>query len=103
MEAGVPVTVGTDNVCDAFCPVGRHDPRQSLMFAILAAHLGPQLGDCLPMISSTAQRALGLKPIYVDDAKLDDLILFDAASTAELLAGVEAPYPLMQKIEGVFQ
>lgn len=102
MEAGVYVSVGTDNVCDAFCPVGRHDPRQSLMLAVLAAHLDPPLGTYLPMITTNAQKALGLEPVFVDTAGMDNLLMVDASSTAELLAHVQEPQPLVSKVAGAF-
>ena len=38
---GIPVALGSDNVQDAFNPVGRHDPVAALELAVLAAHLKP--------------------------------------------------------------
>ena len=98
--AGVPVVVGTDNVRDAFCPLGRHDPCQSLVLAALAAHLDPPYGDYLPMITTSARAALGLAPINVDGAAIGDLMLFDATSTSDLLANVAAPRPLAGVLQG---
>ena len=98
--AGVPVVVGTDNVRDAFCPLGRHDPRQSLALAVLAAHLDPPFGDYLPMITTSARAALGLAPIYVDGAAIGDLMLFDATSTADLLANSTGPSLLTDVLQG---
>ncbi|MEM9331654.1 MAG: amidohydrolase family protein [Pseudomonadota bacterium] len=100
--ANVPVVLGTDNVCDAFCPMGRHDPRQSLMLASLVAHLDPPFGEFLPMITTTAQSALGLDPVFVDTAELEGLMMFSAASTSDLLANPDAPLPLIPKFTGVF-
>ena len=99
--AGVPVVVGTDNVRDAFCPLGRHDPRQSLALAALAAHLDPPYGDYLPMITTGARAALGLAPINVEGAAIGDLMLFDAPSTSDLLASVQGPMPLSSVLQGV--
>ena len=89
--AGVNVVLGTDNVRDAFCPVGRHDPRWSLELAVLAAHLDPPLGDHLPMITTGARRAMGLEPITVDGAMASELLVFTASSTSELLSTAPAP------------
>ena len=97
--AGVPVVVGTDNVQDAFCPLGRHDPRQSLALAVLAAHLDPPFGTHLPMITTSARKALGLEPNHVDGAAIKDLIVFGAASTSDVLAGVSPP----ERISAAFQ
>ena len=99
-DAGVPVVVGTDNVRDAFCPLGRHDPRKSLEIAALAAHLDPPFGDYLPMITTEAQKALGHSPTTVDGAVIEDLLIFDAASTSDWLTGTTAPKPLTDILTG---
>lgn len=86
-KMGVRMVLGTDNVRDAFCPLGRHDPRASLALAVLAAHLDPPLDRHLPMITTDAHRALGLSPRTVDGAETGDLILFDAPSVSAWLTG----------------
>jgi len=96
--AGVNVVIGTDNVRDAFCPLGQHDPTKSLALAALSAHLDPPFGQYLPMITTNAQEALGLAPTYVDGAAIGDLLVFDVSNTADLLAGAATPRPLDQLI-----
>ncbi len=96
----VPVVVGTDNVRDAFCPLGRHDPRKSLELAALTAHLDPPFGDLLPMITTTAEQALGLPPTTVDGAAIENLVIFDSASTSDWLTGISAPKSLKQALTG---
>lgn len=103
LDAGVRVLAGTDNVRDAFCPLGRHDPLHSLALTALAAHLDPPYGGYLPMITTSAQTALGLAPTYVDGAAIGDLLLFDAASTPDLLAGGMAPVALVDALQGDLQ
>ena len=102
-ETGIPVVVGTDNVRDAFCPVGQHDPRQSLSLAVLAGHLDPPLTRLWPMISTEAQKALGFAPVHVDGARIEDLLICDAVSTSEALSGAAAPLPLTSLFEGIVQ
>ncbi len=97
---GVPLAVGTDNVRDAFCPLGKHDPRQSLAMAVLAAHLDPPFGDHLPMITTNARQALGLAPTFVDGAAIGDLLLFDATSTSDILSGAGRPKSLSDVLKG---
>lgn len=92
--AGVRVVLGVDNVRDAFCPTGRHDPLHSLSVAVLAAHLDPPFGAHLPMITTNARAALGLPPQTVDGAGIGDLLVFDAGSTSELIAGGVPPRAL---------
>ena len=41
LARGIPVALGSDNVQDAFNPVGRHDPVAALELAVMAAHVRP--------------------------------------------------------------
>ena len=85
--AGVPLAVGSDNVCDAFCPIGAHDPMAALATAALAAHLDPPYGPWLRTVTTHARMAIGLRPVTVDQADVTSLLVSDAAHTAELVAG----------------
>ena len=58
-DAGVQVVVGSDNVADAFCPLGQHDPMAALKLAVLTGHLDPPFDRWLPLITTNAARALG--------------------------------------------
>ena len=93
--------IGTDNVRDAFCPVGRHDPVHSLSLAVLAGHLDPPFAQHLPAITTTARRAMGLPPLHVDGADVSDLLSFEVSSLSDLIAGTAAPLPLTQSPGGV--
>lgn len=84
--AGVKVIVGSDNVADAFCPIGAHDPRAALALACLTAHLDPPLGDWLTAITTDAAQAIGRTPVMVDGARLDALLICDAAHTSDLVS-----------------
>ncbi|MDG4650530.1 amidohydrolase family protein [Roseibacterium sp. SDUM158017] len=91
---GVAIVIGTDNVRDAFCPIGRHDPLHSLSLAVLAGHLDPPFGWQLPTITTDARRAMGLAPGYVDSARAEDLLVFEVPSLSSLVAGAAQPFPL---------
>lgn len=93
-EHAVRVVIGTDNVRDAFLPLGRHDPLWALSLAALAAHLDAPPGQWLPMVTTEARAALGLPPVTVDGAALTDLMAYDANSTTDLLTGPLSPRPL---------
>lgn len=93
---GVNIVVGTDNVRDAFCPIGRHDPLHSLGLAILAGHLDPPFGRHLPAITSTARRAMGLSPLTVDGALVGDLLVCPVPSLSGLIAGAAPVLPLTE-------
>lgn len=87
--ANVTVALGADNVRDAFCPIGRHDPIHVLSLAVLAAHLDPPLADHLPLITTAARRAMGLSPITVDGARPRDLLVAETGTTSDLLCGAQ--------------
>jgi cytosine deaminase len=91
---GVAIVIGTDNVRDAFCPIGRHDPLHSLSLAVLAGHLDPPFGRHLPAITTDARRAMGLAPGFVDGARAEDLLVFEVPSLSGLVAGAVQPLPL---------
>ncbi|WP_300034443.1 amidohydrolase family protein [uncultured Roseobacter sp.] len=97
-KQGVETLVGTDNVRDAFCPVGRHDPVSTLSLAVLAGHLDPPFGRHLPMITTTARKAMGLAPLRIDGAACADLIATPATDLSELLSGTAAPVCLTNLI-----
>lgn len=92
--AGVRVIVGSDNVSDAFCPVGQHDPMAALHLTVLTAHLDPPLGRWLPMVTTDAARAIGADPVHVDGARRGDLLISEARDVAELIAGRKDLAPL---------
>lgn len=96
-RAGVTVTIGADNVRDAFCPIGKHDPLHVLGLSVLAAHLDPPFGNHLPLITTNARTALGLEPLTVDGAAIGDLLTVDATNTSELLSGA-CPRPLSEAL-----
>jgi cytosine deaminase len=85
--AGVRITVGSDNVGDAFCPTGQHDPMAALNLALLAAHLDPPLDRWLPLITTHAAEAIGKDATCIDGAHRDDLIFTNTRTTADLIAG----------------
>lgn len=81
---GVPVLTGSDNVADAFCPLGQFDPMAALHLTALGAHLDPPMAQWLPMITTDARRAMGLPPGFVDGAELS-FLRSSAASDCETL------------------
>lgn len=85
--AGVRVLTGSDNVGDAFCPMGQFDPMAALHLAALTAHLDPPMGDWLPMITTHAREAMGLDPLWVDGAPMDGLRRGAVPDTCALVAG----------------
>jgi cytosine deaminase len=93
---GVEIVIGTDNVRDAFCPIGRHDPLHSLGLAVLAGHLDPPFGRHLPAITNSARRALGFDPLWIDGAADTDLLLCPVPSLSGVIAGDAPVFPLTE-------
>ena len=98
-SAGVRCIVGSDNVADAFCPLGQHDPMAALHVACLGAHLDPPFARHLSMVTTDAAAAIGLPPVHVDHAGAADLVISEAPSTAALIAGQHALSPLTELIQ----
>lgn len=89
--AGVPILVASDNVADAFCPVGQHNPMAALHLAVLCAHLDPPFGSWLPAIMQDARHAMGLPALQVATAGVADLLVCDAHSISGLISGRTGP------------
>jgi cytosine/creatinine deaminase len=87
--AGVPVILGTDNVCDPFYPLGIHDPLESLRLAIPAAHLAPD--DWADAVTSAPAHALGLAPQHLAVGEPADFLLFPAPDLVTALARPGVP------------
>lgn len=95
-DAGINVVFGSDNVCDAFCPTGRHDPMHALALGALVGHLDPPYGPWLRTVTAGAAKAVGVTPVTVDTARLENLLISDALHTFELVAGTNgSPRPLL--------
>lgn len=86
-DAGIRVVIGTDNVRDAFCPVGRHAPMRSLEMAMLAGHLDPPLDRWLAAITTNARAAIGLPELPIKGAPLSDFRIADASDLSHLISG----------------
>ena len=97
---GVPVVIGTDNVEDAFFPLGRFDPRAALELAVSVAHLDPPFGSNLPMITTSSEKAMGFSPSWIDQTDVKDLLVYDVASVANFITSNTTPAPLRDALKG---
>ena len=92
--AGINLVVGSDNVEDAFCPIGQHSPLYALSLAVMAGHLDPPLARWLDCISNGASSALGLEPTYVMTASVEQLLIANCFGLASLVSGSAPPQSL---------
>lgn len=86
-EAGVPIALASDNVCDAFVGAADFDPLGVLSVAALCAHLDDPLIHWIDSVTLRPAQALGL----VWDGVLRggapaDLVLLDGRNSAEVLS-----------------
>jgi len=58
---GVPVSIGTDNVRDAFFPFGEYDPLGLLANHVAAGHLDTDLGGWMRAITDIPAQAMGIE------------------------------------------
>jgi cytosine deaminase len=85
--AGITTCLGTDNVQDAFYPLGRHDPLLTLATAVPALHVDPPFGRHLPLVTTNPGRAMGLPAGFIERQPARRLYLAEATSLAVLIGG----------------
>ena len=87
LDAGITVSLGQDDIADAYYPFGRNS---MLEVGFLAAHLlwkttGSDLQDIYRMITTSAARSLGIEGYGIEEGTPADLLVFDVESVAEAL------------------
>lgn len=85
IRAGVSTVFGTDNVQDAFCPIGLHNPAASLQTTVLVAQLEPPVASWLPHVMGQASGALGVRSTPIENARIDELIIWEASSVGTVV------------------
>ncbi len=81
-DAGVNVCLATNNIRNAFTPYGTGDLMHIAMLAIPVCHLGgaDDLPTVLPMLTTNAAKAIGLKDYGLEIGKKADMVLLDSTS-----------------------
>jgi cytosine deaminase len=87
-EAGVTVAAGSDNVQDAFNPVGRCDPLEVASLLVTAAQC--EVDDALAMVSDSARAVLGLPPAGPRIGAVADLLALRCDSVSQAVAAAPA-------------
>ena len=86
-EAGVNVSVSTNNIVNPFTPYGHPDLLRQSLVAAMAAHLGnlEQMAWLLDLVTVNPARALGLADYGLTEGCRADLVVLDAASPAQAI------------------
>ncbi|MGH7358799.1 MAG: amidohydrolase family protein, partial [Candidatus Rokuibacteriota bacterium] len=90
--AGVTVAAATNNVQNAFTPVGNADPLLLTYLLVVAAHMGAgdDMAAALDMVTVAPARILGRGDHGVAVGCRADLVVLDASTLAEAVGGIPA-------------
>jgi cytosine/creatinine deaminase len=99
LAAGVPVAAATNNVRNAFTPVGTADPVLMGFLIAVAGHMGSRqdLRDTLAMITEHPARILRLPEYGLDVGRRADLVVWDALQPEDVIATLS---PLRLVVKG---
>jgi cytosine deaminase len=86
-EAGLNVSLSTNNIVNPFTPYGHPDLLRQALVAALTAHLGnvEQMAWLLDLVTVNPARALGLSDYGLDGGCRADLVVLDAATPAQAI------------------
>ncbi len=98
LAGGVAVAAATNNVRNAFTPVGNADPALMAFLLTVGAHMGTldEQARALAMITTEPARMLGLGDRGLAEGRPADLVVWEAAALDEAVGGV-APRRLVVK------
>jgi cytosine deaminase len=98
LAAGVPVAAATNNVRNAFTPVGTADLALMGFLVSVGCHMGTRrdLLDALAMVTAHPARILGRAPAAVAPGAPADLVVWEAGRAEDVIATV-APRHLVVK------
>jgi cytosine/creatinine deaminase len=98
LAAGVPVAAATNNVRNAFTPVGTADPALMGFLVAVGCHMGarPDLLQALAMLTEHPARILRLRDYGLAVGLRADLVVWEAAQVEDVIATL-APRRLVTK------
>jgi cytosine/creatinine deaminase len=90
LAAGVTVAAGTNNVQNAFTPVGNADPLLLAYLLAVAAHMGSttEMAALLDMVTVAPARILGRRDHGIEVGCRADLVVLEATSLAEAVGAL---------------
>ncbi len=86
-DAGLNVSISTNNIVNPFTPYGHPDLLRQALVAAMVAHLGnlDQMVWLLELITTNPARALGLEDYGLAEGCRADLVVLDAANPAQAI------------------
>jgi len=86
-DGGVNVGLASNNIRNAFCPIGNGDPFLTAMLAVAGAHLGgaDDLPTVMPMLTTNLAKAIGLKDYGLAVGNRADMVLLDTKKVNEAI------------------
>jgi cytosine/creatinine deaminase len=99
LEAGVTVAAATNNVRNAFTPVGNANLLLMGFLLTVGAHMGTarERDEVLRMLTVHPARLLRLPPCGPDPGLQADLVVWDASRLDDLVAGQAAPWVVVKR------
>jgi len=91
-EAGVTVAAATNNVQNAFTPVGNADPLLLTLLLVVAAHMGAEgdMAGVLDMVTLAPARILGRRDHGLAPGCRADLVVLEARTLADAVGTLPA-------------
>ncbi|HET7849329.1 MAG TPA: amidohydrolase family protein [Pseudolabrys sp.] len=87
IAAGIPVAAGSDNIQDAFVPVGTGDLLETARWTVLAGHLdASDLGAAFRMITTAPAAMMNLEGYGIHEGSRADLLIADAEDEEDMVA-----------------
>ena len=87
LEAGVPVALASNNIRNAFTPIGTADPAHLAFVGAVAAHMGTRdlMRDLVATITSYPARILNLRDYGLAAGCRADLVVWDCERPEEIV------------------
>jgi cytosine deaminase len=97
--AGVTVAAATNNVQNAFTPVGNADPLLLTYLLVVGAHMGAadDMSAALDMVTLAPARILGRREYGLAVGCPADLVVLEASTLAEAVGGLPARFLVLKR------
>jgi cytosine deaminase len=92
LEHGVTCSIATNNVLNPFTPFGDASLLRMANFYANVAQVGPEgFGTCVDLVTTLPARLMNLRDYGIKVGNPADLIVLDASTPGEALAGIAEP------------